>query len=105
MPVDDPDDDPDDELLELWREASSTLIARCAAVRDAAATADPEMIAGAHDAAHKLAGAVGMFGFVHASALAIRLDELVRGGALEGSRRAEVDALAEELAIALEAGP
>lgn len=100
-----PGDDLDDELLELWREARPTMIARCATVRDAAATGDPAMIATAHGEAHKLAGAVGMFGFVDASALAIRLDDLVRGGGLTDARRAEVGALAAELALALEAGP
>lgn len=99
-------DEVDDELRELWNESRPAVIARCTAVRDAAATGDPTLFDAAHAEAHKLAGAVGMFGFVAASALAIRLDDLVRGGALEdGSRRGEVEALATELATALQDGP
>src|SRR4051794_5113325 len=95
----------DDELLALWLESKSTVIARCATVRDAAASRDPAQLAAAHTDAHKLAGAVGMFGFVDASAMAIRLDDLVRAGALEDGRHAEVADLATTLEAALEAGP
>ena len=98
-------DELDDDLRELWAEARPTVIARCTAVRDAAAAGDPQLYADAHSEAHKLAGAVGMFGFVRASSLAIQLDDLVRGGALEDGRRAEVEVLATELISALQAGP
>jgi HPt (histidine-containing phosphotransfer) domain-containing protein len=100
-----PATDPDDELRELWNEAGPTVLARCAAVRAAAADLEPERVTAAHDEAHKLAGAVGMFGFVDASSIAIELDDLVRSGALEDGRHAAVGALAATLQVALEAGP
>ncbi|HEX4905536.1 MAG TPA: Hpt domain-containing protein [Acidimicrobiales bacterium] len=94
----------DDELREIWRDAKPRLLQRCASVRDAATApeADIELDAVARSDSHKLAGTVGMFGLVDASALAKELDALVSGDALDDGRRRDVAVLAEALADAIE---
>lgn len=92
----------DDDLTEIWEQAKPTLLGRCETVRRAAAAADGAAHDEARADAHKLAGAVGMFGLDDASALALELDRLIVGGALDDDRRDHVATLATELAAALE---
>jgi hypothetical protein len=92
----------DDDLREIFELSKPTMLERCATVRRGAASDDAETRAAARADSHKLAGSVGMFGLVVAGELAVRLDALVSDDALTDDRRADVAAMAAELAAAIE---
>ena len=92
----------EEDLRELWTTMKPTALARCELIERAASTGDVASFDEARADAHRLAGALGMYGLDEASDLAIRLDQLVVDGALADGRRDDVAALARALHEAVE---
>jgi two-component system, OmpR family, response regulator len=95
------------ELATLWRSASAVALQRVDCLRRALAAAERDALgvdlrAAAGVDAHKLAGALGMYGLEEASDLAIEADRAVVSGALDhADARAELAVLVERLADAI----
>lgn len=92
------------ELAELWVKMRPVALERCDAVRRGAGSEDAEAHAEARAEAHKLAGALGMYGLSAASDIALELDAAIVDGALDTPEgRAAVAQLAVTLRASLEA--
>lgn len=88
----------------LYTERASALLETAEAAREAGLS--PEARASAADHAHKVAGAVGTFGYLEASRLAKAIERLLKGHApLSPDQATEFVALATELKARLAAEP
>ncbi len=88
----------------LYTERASALLQTAEAARESGMS--PEARAAAADHAHKVAGAVGTFGYLEASQLAKAIERLLKGNApLSPEQTTEFVALATELQARLAAEP
>ena len=91
----------DDVLAGVWRKNRPVALER--ARRLAGLDGDDALL---REDAHKLAGALGMYGFDDAGAIAQRIDGVItQGGLATPDGRAEVASAGAELLTALEATP
>jgi len=97
-------DDLDAEIAALWQRTKPAALARCDVLRRAAASPPgTELLEEARSEAHKLAGALGMYGLAEAGEHASRIDALVLDGGLSDGRRDEIAGLVEQLVHAVQA--